>query len=173
MPITKEAKKDLVSTTTKLLEKEKESIVVSYKGLSVEEMQELRGKLREAGVSLKVIKNTLLARALKDAKIEGLDVLEQKKPLAIAIGDDEVAPVKIIVEFAKDHKQLELISGAIDRQAVAVDKLQQLAALPGREEMIGQVVGTIAAPLSGFVRVLAGTPRALVQVLKSISEAKS
>ncbi|MFH0831161.1 MAG: 50S ribosomal protein L10 [Parcubacteria group bacterium] len=173
MPITKQAKKQLVADLVKEISANKEQVLVGYQGLSVKELEELRRTLRKSKVSLRVLKNTLLERVLKESKIEGLKPLEIKKPLALVIGDDEVLPAKMLATFAKKHKKLELVAGVIDHKAVGVDQLKSLAALPTRQEMLGITVGTIVAPISGFVRVLAGTSRALVQVLSAWAKSKS
>jgi large subunit ribosomal protein L10 len=173
MPISKQAKKELVADLVKEVSSKKEQVLVGYQGLTVKELEELRGVLRKANVSFMVIKNTLLQRVLQEAKIEGLEPKTFKKPLALVVGDDEVLPAKALVDFAKTHKKLELVAGVIDHKAVGVDQLKSLAALPTRPDMLGIVVGTIAAPVSGFVRVLAGTPRALVFALSALAKSKS
>jgi len=173
MPISKQAKKELVATLVKEVSAKKEQVLIGYQGLNVIELEELRAILRKSNISIAVIKNTLLERVLGEAKVEGLTPTTFKKPLALVIGDDEVLPAKALVEFAKTHKKLELVAGVIDRKAVGVDQLKSLAALPTRDEMLSTVVGTIAAPLSSFVRVLAGTPRALVLALNAIAKSKS
>lgn len=173
MPITKKAKKDLVANLTKQISEAKEGIIFGYQGLTVSDLEDLRGKLREQGMTFKIIKNTLLQRIFDDAQIKGIDTKEIKKPLAIVMGDDEVMPAKALAEFSKKHKKLEIIRGTIDKKAVDADQLMALAKLPNREEMLGIVIGTIAAPMSGFVRVLAGSSRSLVLALKAIGESKS
>jgi len=173
MPISKQAKKDLVAELVKEVSAKKEQVLVGYQGLTVKELEELRAALRKANISFTVIKNTLLQRVLSDAKVDGLEPTTFKKPLALVVGDDEVLPAKTLVDFAKTHKKLELVAGVIDRKAIGVDQLKSLAALPTRDEMLATVVGTIAAPISGFVRVLAGTPRALVLALGAIAKSKS
>ena len=173
MPITKQAKQDLVKNLTTAVAGAKEQVLIGYKGLTVAEMQELRKKLRESGISLKVVKATLLNRVFADAKVEGLDAKAIKKPVALVIGSDEVLPAKILVEFSQTHKPLEILSGALDKKPIDVGMIKALAALPGRQEMLGILVGTLAAPISGFVRVLSGVPRSLVQVLSAIQKSKA
>ncbi len=173
MPITKQAKQDLVASLTTEVSAAKEQVLVGYKGLTVADMQELRKKLREEGMSLRVVKTTLLNRVFADAKIDGLDAKAIKKPVALVIGNDEVMPAKILVEFGRTHKQLEILSGALDKKAISKDMINSLASLPGRQDMLGILVGTFAAPMSSFVRVLSGVPRSLVQVLSQISKSKA
>lgn len=173
MPITKQAKQELVKSLTTEVSASKEQVLVGYKGLTVAELSELRKKLREAGMSLRVVKTTLLNRVFTDAKIEGVDAKAIKKPVALVVGNDEVMPAKILVEFGKTHKQLEILSGAIDKKAIDAGMIKSLATLPGRQEMLGILVGTLAAPVSSFVRVLNGVPRSLVQVLGAIQKSKA
>ncbi|MFO0702784.1 MAG: 50S ribosomal protein L10 [Candidatus Andersenbacteria bacterium] len=173
MPATKQAKTQLVKDLIAEVSAAKEEVLVGYQGLTVAELQELRRKLRAAGISMRVVKNTLIDRVLTEAKVEGLSSRATKKPLALVIGNDEVMPAKLLVEFAKTHKQLEIVAGAIDRTAVDAAQLESLALLPNREEMLGIVVRTIAAPVSSFVRVLGGVPRGLVQVLSQVAKTKS
>jgi len=173
MPITKQAKKTLVEDLTKRVAEAKEGVLVGYQGLTVIELQELRSDLREIGVTMHIVKNTLLKKILEGAKIDGLDPLATKKPLGLVLGEDEVMPVKVLAEFAKKHDKLELIAGAVDGVAVDEAQLKALAALPNREEMLGIVVGTIAAPISSFARVMAGVPRSFMFALKAIGESKS
>lgn len=172
MPATKLAKTQLVKDLVAEVNASKEEVLVSYQGLTVAELQELRRKLRASGISMRVVKNTLIDRVLSETKIEGLTPRATKKPLALVIGNDEVMPAKLLVEFARTHKKLEIVSGAIDRQAVDAAQLMTLALLPNREEMLGIVVRTIAAPVTSFVRVLGGVPRGLVQVLSQVAKAK-
>ena len=167
MPATKLAKKQLVKDLVTEIAAAKEEVLVGYQGLTVAELEELRRKLRTAGISLRVVKNTLIERVLTDAKIEGLKPQASKKPLALVIGQDEVMPAKLLVEFGNTHKKLEIVSGIINKKVVDAAQVKMLAALPTRDEMIGIVVRTLAAPLSSFVRVLGGVPRGLVQVLNA------
>jgi large subunit ribosomal protein L10 len=147
----------------------KKAVIVDYKGLSVFEMESLRNTLEERGVSFSVIKNTLAKIALEKQGV-AVDAEVLKKPLALAFADDEVAGAKGVAEFARDHEKLEILGGIIENQFVPESTIKALSILPSREELYVKVVGSISAPLSGMVNVLAGNIRGLVSVLKQYQE---
>lgn len=150
----------------------KKAVFVDYQGLTVSEIEDLRNSLEEKGVKFTVVKNTLAKIALKNSgiEVEG-DVF--KKPVGVAFSDDEVTPSKEISNYAKSHEKLEILGGVIEKQFVPVSTISALALLPSREELYAKVVGSIAAPMSGLVNVMAGNIRGLVSVLKQYSEQKS
>jgi large subunit ribosomal protein L10 len=171
MAITREAKEQAVATLTDELGRIKLAVLTDYRGLTVAEISELRSNLRAEGMSYKVTKNTLLRIAAGNAMAD-LDASKFTGPMAIAMGyDDEVAPARVIFQYAREHQALEIV-GAItsDGQLLTAAEVKALAMLPSREQLVAQVVGTIAAPLSGFVGVLGGNVRSIVQVLNAIKE---
>jgi large subunit ribosomal protein L10 len=128
--------------------------------------------LREKGVQFNVTKNTLLKIALKK---HGIEVSESilKKPLAVAFAmEDEVAPAREIALFAKKSEAIEILGGILEKKYIDEAMIRKLAALPSREELYGRVVGTIAAPLSGMINVLAGNIRGLINVLNAYGQSK-
>ena len=150
-----------------LLTASKGVVLVNYCGLTVAEDTELRAKMREAGVKYMVAKNTFIRIAAKEAGIEGLDsVLEHNTALAFS-AEDPVAPAKILNDFSKDHKALELKAGVLDGKVIAVDEVKALAELPSREELLAKLVGSMQAPISGLVNVLQGTIRNFVYTLEA------
>ena len=173
MAITRAEKEAVVSQLTEDLGKLKIAVLTDYRGLTVAEAEELRAKLREAGVNYRVTKNTLLKLALRQAPgFKELDLSVFKGPMALAVSfDDEVAAPKVIFQFAKQHQALE-ITGAItaDGKLLSAADVKALAILPSREELLAKVVGTIAAPLSGFVGVMSGNVRSIINVLNAISK---
>lgn len=147
-------------------------ILTDYKGLTVEAVSDLRRKLREAGVEYKVVKNTLLRRAA-----EGTDVAPMidhfKGPSAVAISyEDPVAPAKVLTDFAKQNKKLEIQAGVMKGKMLDVDGIKALSLLPSREEMLSRLLATMQAVPQSFVRVLAEVPRSFVNVLNAIKEEK-
>jgi large subunit ribosomal protein L10 len=148
------------------------AILVDYRGLNVEEVTELRAKSREAGVDYKVYKNSMMRFAAKETGFEGLlDVLVG--PTAIAFCDtDPVAPARIINDFAKKHKALEIKAGMVDGKVLDVQGVKELAELPPRDVLIARVLGGLNAPISGFVNVLNGNMRGLVIALNAVAEQK-
>jgi large subunit ribosomal protein L10 len=175
MAITREAKEQAVEQLTGDLGRIKLAVMTDYRGLKVPEIEELRATLRQQGMSYRVAKNTLLRLALNgNEQYKGLDLKTLTGPMALALGfDDEVTPAKVIFQYAKAHDALEIV-GAItgDGKLLTPAEVKALAQLPSREQLIAQVVGTIAAPLTGFVGVMAGNVRSIINVLNALSEAR-
>lgn len=152
--------------------KAKVVIVTDYKGLDVAAMNQLRRKLREAGVEYRVAKNTLFARAARDTDVAVI-ADEFKGPNAVALSfDDPVAPAKLLTEFIKDNKKLEIRVGAMDGKMLSADDIKDLSALPPREVLLAQVLSTMNAVPTSFVRVLAGVPVQFLNVLQALKEKK-
>lgn len=147
------------------------AIATTYVGVSVEQVTNLRKKLREAGVEYKVYKNTLARRALKELDLEGAADF-MAGPTAWAFCEDPVAPAKVLKEFAKESKFVAMQGGILSGEVVGPDQLKALADLPSREQLLAQVVGTIAAPLRNFVGTLNALPRNLVNVLDQVKKQK-
>lgn len=147
---------------------------LDYRGLTFAETTDLRARLRKADASLKVVKNTLAKIAATDAGVEGLDGYLQG-PTAIAYcHGDPVKVAKIIQDFIKEKKKPIIVRGGkLERSLLSTADMERLATLPGREQLIGQVVGLIASPISGLVNVLNGPIRGLVVALGQIQEKKA
>ncbi len=165
-------KKELVERLAKDFSESEISILVDYKGLDVSSITSLRAKLREAGVQMEVVKNTLLVRAS-----EGTDAALMKDlykgPNAIVLSkDDPVAPAKILVDFAKDNAKLEIKAGTLSGKLLDEESIKQLAKMPSREELLGKLVYTLNAVPTSFVNVLAGVPRSFVNVLNAVKDQK-
>ena len=136
------------------LQKSQSVILASYQGLTVEEDTQLRKSSREARVEYKVYKNTLVILAAKELGIEGLDKHLQG-PISIAIGyDDVTAPARILNDFAKTHKKLELKAGLVQGEIYDADKVKQLANIPSKDILIAKLLGSIKSPLSKFAYLL-------------------
>ena len=147
-------------------------VITDYIGLDVETMTELRSKLREAGVDYKVVKNTLASIAADECEIDEIKDYFVG-PTAIAFGqEDAVSPAKVLVDFAKDHKDLEIKAGYLNEKIIGREKIESLADIPSREVLLGQTVAGMQAPISGLVRVLNGNIQGLVQALNQIKEQK-
>ncbi|MDI3257807.1 MAG: 50S ribosomal protein L10 [Kyrpidia sp.] len=132
------------------LREAKAAIVTDYRGLNVAEMTELRKRLREAGVDYKVVKNTLTRRATRAAQAEVLDQ-HLVGPTAIAFGfEDVVVPAKILSEFAKDHKALEIKGGLVEGRLVDAAGVDALAKLPPREGLLSMLLSVLQAPMRNF-----------------------
>lgn len=165
-------KQEQVADVADKLQRAQSVVLVDYRGLTVEEVSNLRTKFREAGVEYKVIKNNMLKRAADSLEIEGLDDYF-KGPTAAAFGfDDPVAPAKIMANFIKETKKTELKGGILSGKAVSADAINNLAKLPSKEELLAKMLGSLNAPVSNFVGVLSAIPRSLVQVLNAVREQK-
>ncbi len=147
-------KKAIVEEIKEKFEKSQSAVVVDYRGLTVEEVTELRNKFREANVEYKVYKNNLVKIAIKDTDFEGLSA-DLTGPNAIAFGiEDAVAPAKIVKDFSKDHEKLELKSGVVESVYYDNKMILEIANLPSKEELIGRFMGSIKAPVSNFAYFL-------------------
>ena len=122
-------------------------VVVDYRGLTVDEVTRLRKQLRDAGVEIKVIKNSILSRAAKAAGLEGLDEVFTG-PTAVAFSnEDVVAPAKIIDEFAQEAKALEIKGGVIEGKVSSLEEIIALAKLPNREGLLSMLLSVLQAPV--------------------------
>ena len=147
--------------------------LVDFRGITVTEATDLRGRLRTVDASLTVVKNTLAKRAAAEAGVEGLDVLLEG-PTAIAFcRGDLVAPAKVLQGFIREKKKLVIKGGYLQSRVLQAAQVEQLATLPSREELIAKVVGGIAAPLYGLANVLTGPIRGFVVTLDQIREQKA
>lgn len=175
MPKTKEQKEAFVTELSEELQNAKGTVFTTYEGLTVHELEDLRGKLREEGARLLVAKKTLLEKALEKAGLKADEsVREFEGAVGVAIGkEDEVAPAKVVNTFAKDHKQVVFYGGFLEGDYISADRVKALALLPSREELLAKVVGSLNAPMSGLVNVFQGNMRGLVFALKAIQDKKS
>lgn len=174
MALTKTRKQDVVQEVSDLLGASKLTVVAKYQGTGVKALQGLRRDARASGTKVKVVKNRLVIQALKST--EGLQAVDTSALTGMLLyafnSDDEVAPAQNLQAFAKANPTLEFV-GAItaDGQFMAAEDVKVLANLPSKEQLRGMLVGTIAAPLSGFANVLAGNVRGVLNVLNARAEA--
>ncbi len=165
-----EQKQQQVAALKEAFEKANVGVLVNYSGITVEKDTKLRKQLREAGCVYKVVKNTLLSRAFKDAGIEGLDeCLNGTTAIAYSENGYTEAP-KILSDYAKDNENFQVKAGFIDGGAVDAQSIDALAKLPPKEVLLAQVLGGLNGPIQGFANVLNGTMRGLVIALNAIAE---
>jgi large subunit ribosomal protein L10 len=147
-------------------------VLTDYQGLTVAEISELRAKLRPLKCEYKVIKNTLSRLALKKAGISDFEKYF-KGPTAVAIEKgDPVSVSKVLIDFSKEHSKLKLKAGLLGSKVLTLEDIRSLASLPSREALIAKLLGTMNAPITNFVGVLAAVPRSLVYVLEAIRKQK-
>ena len=167
-----EQKKQIVLDIKEKFERSQSVVFYDYRGLTVEEVSELRNKFREVDVEYHVIKNAMLRRAADMLQIGGLDET-LTGPTAVAFGySDAAAPAKVLVEFVKKVKKTQIKSGVLGKQVIGMDGIQSLAALPSKEELLGRLAGTLQAPISGFARSLSGIICKLGYALNAVKEQK-
>ena len=168
MALTKDQKKDVIDQVADLLGNSKLTVIAKYQGTSVKQMQQLRKEAKENSTSVKVIKNRLVKKAIAENEtLKGIDTASISGQLLYAFNsDDEVAPAQDLAKFAKTNPSIEFV-GAItsDGKLLSVEDVNTLANLPSKEQLRAQLVGTIGAPISGFVSVVSGNLRGLVTVL--------
>lgn len=168
-----EQKKQQVAQLAEDFKKANVGVLVNYEGITVEKDTKLRKQLREAGCEYKVVKNTLLGLAFKEAGIEGL---EEHLHGATAIAYSEngyVDAPKILSDYAKDNENFTVKAGFIDGDTVDAKSIDELAKLPPKEVLVAQVLGGLNGPIQGFANVLNGTIRGLVIALNAIAEKQS
>lgn len=174
MPKTKQQKKEIINQLKDDFSQAKSVVFTSYHGLTVADVEELRGKMREEDVKYGVAKKTLIKKALEDTKIKGIDVDKLEKEVAVSFGmTDEVMPARILKNFSKDHDQIEFLGGVLEGKYIEAAEVSNLSMIPTRDELLAKVVGSIKAPVSGLVNVLKGNLRNLVYVLNAVKESKS
>lgn len=170
MAISRNQKNDQVAKLSDLLGSARLTAFARYANLSVADLQELRRAAREANVSIKVVKNRLVRVAMQQhdvLKDTDTGLLEGQLLYAFS-SEDEVAPAQALAKFAKTHEALKLAGGfSADGTTLGEADINALAALPTKDQLRGQLAGTIAAPLSGFVNVMAGNVRGVLNVLSA------
>jgi len=171
MSLSLEDKKAVVEQVSNVLADSQTAIVADYRGLTVQKMTDLRREAREAGVFLRVVKNSLARRA-----VEGSDFacLEQHLlgPLALAASEDPVAAAKVLSKFEKANEAFSIKIGAMSGNLLSLEEINALAKLPGREELLAALLGTMQAPVTKFVQTLNEVPAKFVRALAAVRDGK-
>ena len=144
-------------------------VLAEYRGLSVEKITGLRKQARESGVYLRVLKNTLVRRAVSGTPFEKLSD-QMAGPLIYGMSKDPVAAAKLLAGFAKGNDQLILKGGALPNSVMNVAGVQALATMPSREELLSKLLGTMQAPVATFVRTLNEVPSKFVRGLAAVRD---
>jgi large subunit ribosomal protein L10 len=174
MAKTRQQKETTLSELTKALEAAKSVVFADFRGLTVKDATEFRRKAKKEKIGVYVAKKTLMRLAFGKAGYEGIDPVTLDGSLVMVVGaDDEVAPAKLVAEFAKDRETLKITAGVLERKLVDAAAVKFLAKLPSKAELIAKAIGSIKAPLSGLVNVLSGNLRGLVNVMNAIKDQKA
>jgi len=174
MPKSKIQKGEIMRDLTERIKKSKSIVFAGFNALGVKDNEVLRLQLRAENGEYYVAKKTLLGRALKEQGIDNLDTKSLDGKLAVIFSyEDEVAPAKVVDAFRKDKEdKIFFLGGILEGKLLSKTEVEALAKLPSKHELHARLVGTLNAPISGFVNVLAGNLRNLVTVLKAIEEKK-
>lgn len=168
--LTLDQKKAQVEELHEKMEQAAIIILADYKGVTVESINELRRKLKEAGAEYRVVKNTVLRRASEDTDTAVVSDY-YKGPTAVVFSyDDPVAPAKVISEFAKGNDHLEIKAGVMGGSLLTPENIVALSKLPSREELLSQLLSVMIGVPTGLVRVLNAVPGQLVNVLSAIKD---
>lgn len=172
MSLTLDEKKAVVAEVSGKLTGAQAAMLAEYRGLSVAQMTTLRRKAHESNVFLRVVKNSLARRAVEGT---GFECLKDQMigPLAFAVSADPVAVAKILSEFAKENEALKIKVGAMDGKLMSLAQIQALAVLPGREQLLALLLGTMQAPVQKFVQTLNEVPAKFVRTLAAVRDAKA
>lgn len=172
MPISRSAKEVIIEELHEKFKGSNVAVFTDYRGLSVTEVTKLRRRLREAGCEFKVAKNTLTGLAAERVGFGGLAPYLEGQT-AIAFGTDPVAPAKVLYEFIREFKKMEIKGALLDGNVIDATGVKRLAELPSREVLLARVLGGMQAPLYGFASVLQGTLRSFVYALEAVRKQRA
>jgi large subunit ribosomal protein L10 len=170
--VKKADKQQLVADLTAQIKESDALFLTNYKGLTYVQQTAIRTKIKESGSDFKVVKNTLLKIALNNNEISSMDSY-LVEPTACAIVTGDVAAVaKVIKKYAKDFDKFQIKAGFLDGNALTANDVNVLADLPSRDELLAKMLGSMNAPVSNFVSLLANIPRSLLNVLTAVKDKK-
>lgn len=172
MAKSKAQKEEVVKRIIERIRNSKAVVIANFSKLPVVDDNKFRSDLRKSGIKYEVIKKNLLIKALEQIGYDIPDIKPVESNIAVAVSDDEITAPKKIYEFSKDKENYNIFAGYLEGQLLDKSGVENLAKLPSKEELIGKLLGSINAPVSGFVNALAGNIRNLVYVLNAIKEVK-
>ena len=166
-----EEKKAVVAEVSGQVANAQAIVVAEYRGLEVGEMTALRAKARGAGIYFRVLKNTLVRRAVAETPYAGLSE-HMVGPLAYGIGSDPVAVAKVLSDFAKSNDKFVIKAGGMAGKVLTAKDVAMLASMPSREELLAKLLGTMQAPVAKFVQTLNEVPAKFVRGLAAVRDQK-
>jgi large subunit ribosomal protein L10 len=170
--VNRSEKKQVIEQLNKRASEASIALVTDFRGLKVEELETLRSRLREEGVHYQVVKNTLARLALEHSPHEVIKD-EFKDCCALALGyDDPVLAAKVLSKFAKENKKFFLRFGSFEGKMLSVEEIEALSKLPGREQLLAMLMGTMNAVPGNFVGLFANLLRNMLYALNGIKEQK-
>ncbi|MCB1214739.1 MAG: 50S ribosomal protein L10 [Deltaproteobacteria bacterium] len=169
----RQEKEQAISDLRTRFEKASLTLLTDYCGLKVNNINQLRAQLKEVGAEMKVVKNTLAKLVLKDTGLEALESYFAGTVAVVTTGEDPVSPAKVLVKFIKDHEKPVLKIGYLSGDLMEPKSVEALSKLPGREELLSKLLGSMQAPAQNLVNVIAAIPRQLVTVLAAVRDTKA
>lgn len=171
MSLNLDQKKKVVKDVSVVVGEATTAIVAEYRGMTVEQMKVLRREARENNVQIRVVKNSLLRRAVSDTDFACLDEY-LVGPLAFAASEDPVAVAKVLNKYAKEYDAFEIKAGSMSGALLTEGDIKALAQLPSRDELLAKLMGTMQAPVAKFVQTLNEVPTKFVRGLAAVRDAK-
>lgn len=172
MSLTRKQKEHSVNKVQESISAAASVVFLAYHGLTVEELNELRGNLRAAGGGMRVVPKRLLKIVLHNLKLD-FNPTAHAGQLAVVWGDDAISPAKTLNAFVqKRQEKIRFLAGLLEGNMLSLAEVTSLSRLPSRDELLANLVCVIAGPARGLVTVLSGVPRRAVQVLKAIADQK-
>jgi len=165
--LNREAKAMVIDDVSAQLAQAQSVILAEYRGLDVANITELRKKARDAGVYLRVLKNTLVRRSVAGTPFEML-ADKMVGPLIYGISTDPVAAAKVMNDFAKANEVFVIKAGALPNYLMDAAGVKALASMPSRDELLSQLLGTMQAPVAQFVRTLNEVPSKFVRTVAAL-----
>jgi len=173
MAKTRKEKEKIAECLIKKLEKMKSLVFSDYQGLAVQELEELRKKIKKQGGEYLVVKKTLLNLALRKTGFKDIDAKNLEGGVGITFGyQDELLPAKILTDFKKEHEMLKITGGIFENSFISPERVEVLAKIPTRPELLAKMVGSLKMPISGLINILQGNLRNLVYLFNVIKENK-
>ena len=171
MSLNLEEKKEVVAEIAERLTKAQAVVLAEYRGLAVEQITVLRSQARASNVYLRVLKNSLARRAVQGTPFEKLSD-QMVGPLAYGISDDPVAAAKVLHAYAKGNDKLVIKGGAMPGYVMTAKEVGNLATMPGREQLLATLMGTMQAPITKFVQTLNEVPSKFVRTVAAVRDQK-
>jgi large subunit ribosomal protein L10 len=173
MSKTRSQKEELLKKYKDLIENRSGYLLVNSDKIDTATVTNLKIQLKDAGANISVLKNSIFKVALQDSK-EPLEIQDFDGPTAIiTFEQDPTQPAKLVKKVQKETELLEAKGGVFEGEFLTAERVMQLAEIPSREELLSKLVGTMNAPLTGFMNAITGNVRGFTMVLKGISEKKS
>src|SRR5215216_3283845 len=169
MSLNLQEKQAVVAEVAKQVAGAQAIVMVENRGMPVAAMTQLRAKARASGVYFRVVKNTLVRRAVADTPFASL-ADQMVGPLAYGIGPDPVAVAKVLNDFAKGNDKFVITAGAMPNAVMSASEVSALASLPSRDELIARLMGTMQAPITKFVQTLNEVPSRFVRTLAAVRD---